>query len=42
LLVPVPDGSDPDVTILVPALDEELTIGLFIDVVRGSIADGRE
>jgi glycosyltransferase involved in cell wall biosynthesis len=31
LLVPVPDVSDPEVTILVPALDEELTIGPFID-----------
>jgi glycosyltransferase involved in cell wall biosynthesis len=31
LLVPAPDVSDPEVTILIPALDEELTIGPFID-----------
>jgi glycosyltransferase involved in cell wall biosynthesis len=31
LLVPAADASDPEVTILVPALDEELTIGQFID-----------
>jgi glycosyltransferase involved in cell wall biosynthesis len=31
LLVPARDASDPEVTILVPALDEELTIGQFID-----------
>ena len=31
LLIPVPDVSDPEVTILVPALDEERTIGQFID-----------
>jgi hypothetical protein len=31
LLVPAHDASDPEVTILVPALDEELTIGQFID-----------
>jgi glycosyltransferase involved in cell wall biosynthesis len=31
LLVPLVDISDPEVTILVPALDEERTIGQFID-----------
>jgi glycosyltransferase involved in cell wall biosynthesis len=31
LLVPAADAADPEVTILVPALDEELTIGPFID-----------
>jgi glycosyltransferase involved in cell wall biosynthesis len=31
LLVPTMDVADPEVTILVPALDEELTIGQFID-----------
>jgi glycosyltransferase involved in cell wall biosynthesis len=31
LLVPVVDATDPEVTILVPTLDEELTIGHFID-----------
>jgi len=31
LLIPAADASDPEVTILVPALDEELTIGQFID-----------
>ena len=31
LLVPALDAIDPEVTILVPALDEELTIGPFID-----------
>jgi glycosyltransferase involved in cell wall biosynthesis len=31
LLVPALDVSEPEVTILVPALDEELTIGQFID-----------
>jgi glycosyltransferase involved in cell wall biosynthesis len=31
LLVPAVDATDPEVTILVPALDEELTIGRFID-----------
>jgi glycosyltransferase involved in cell wall biosynthesis len=31
LLVPAVDATDPEVTILVPALDEELTIGQFID-----------
>src|SRR6202047_1060379 len=31
LLVPAADASDPEVTILVPALDEELTSGRFID-----------
>jgi len=31
LLVPMADASDPEVTILVPALDEELTVGQFID-----------
>jgi glycosyltransferase involved in cell wall biosynthesis len=31
LLVPAVDAIDPEVTILVPALDEELTIGDFID-----------
>ena len=31
LLVPAMDAADPEVTILVPALDEELTIGDFID-----------
>jgi glycosyltransferase involved in cell wall biosynthesis len=31
LLVPTADASDPEVTILVPALDEQLTVGQFID-----------
>jgi len=31
LLVPVPDVDDPEVTILVPALNEEISIGRFID-----------
>jgi glycosyltransferase involved in cell wall biosynthesis len=31
LLVPAADAADPEVTILVPALDEELTVGDFID-----------
>jgi len=31
LLVPAMDAADPEVTILVPALDEELTIGDFVD-----------
>jgi glycosyltransferase involved in cell wall biosynthesis len=31
LLIPSSDVSDPEVTILVPALDEERTIGQFID-----------
>jgi glycosyltransferase involved in cell wall biosynthesis len=31
LLIPATDATDPEVTILVPALDEELTIGQFID-----------
>jgi glycosyltransferase involved in cell wall biosynthesis len=31
LLVPAAEAADPEVTILVPALDEELTIGPFID-----------
>jgi glycosyltransferase involved in cell wall biosynthesis len=31
LLIPAVDATDPEVTILVPALDEELTIGDFVD-----------
>jgi hypothetical protein len=30
LLVPVDDVVDPEVTILVPALNEEVTIGRFV------------
>ena len=31
LLVPVPDVDDPEVTILGPALNEEISIGRFIN-----------
>ena len=31
LLVPVPDVDDPEVTILFPALNEQVSIGRFID-----------
>src|SRR5262249_29658172 len=31
LLLPPSDVADPEVTILVPALDEEITIGRFVD-----------
>jgi glycosyltransferase involved in cell wall biosynthesis len=37
LLVPVRDVADPEVTILIPALDEERTIGQFIDWCRQGI-----
>ncbi len=38
LLVPAADVTDPEVTILVPALNEELTIGGFVDWCRQGIA----
>ena len=38
LLVPAADWSDPEVTILVPALNEELTIGHFIDWCHEGVA----
>jgi glycosyltransferase involved in cell wall biosynthesis len=38
LLIPAADVSDPEVTILVPALNEELTIGQFVDWCRQGIA----
>ena len=38
LLVPDEDVTDPEVTILVPALNEELTIGRFIDWCKQGIA----
>ncbi|HEY2229711.1 MAG TPA: glycosyltransferase [Xanthobacteraceae bacterium] len=38
LLIPAVDVADPEVTILVPALDEELTIGQFIDWCRQGIS----
>ena len=38
LLVPDNDVPDPEVTILVPSLNEELTIGIFIDWCRQGIA----
>jgi len=38
LLVPAADVADPEVTILVPALNEELTIGGFVDWCRQGIA----
>jgi glycosyltransferase involved in cell wall biosynthesis len=38
LLLPATDVADPEVTILVPALDEELTIAQFIDWCREGIS----
>src|SRR6202163_4840122 len=38
LLVPAADVADPEVTILVPALNEEITIGRFVDWCRQGIA----
>jgi glycosyltransferase involved in cell wall biosynthesis len=38
LLIPAADVADPEVTILVPALNEELTIGRFVDWCRQGIA----
>jgi glycosyltransferase involved in cell wall biosynthesis len=38
LLLPAGDVADPEVTILVPALDEELTIAQFIDWCRDGIS----
>src|SRR5260370_39360461 len=38
LLVPAADVTDPEVTILVPALNEELTIGGFVEWCRQGIA----
>src|ERR1700758_1230535 len=38
LLVPADDVADPEVTILVPALNEEITIGRFVDWCRQGIA----
>lgn len=40
LLVPASDVADPEVTILVPALNEELTIGRFLAWCREGIARG--
>ena len=38
LLIPADDVADPEVTILVPALNEEITIGRFVDWCRDGIA----
>jgi len=38
LLIPAADVSDPEITILVPALNEELTIGRFVEWCREGIA----
>ena len=38
LLIPPADVADPEITILVPALNEELTIGRFVDWCRHGIA----
>ncbi|MGO7419110.1 glycosyltransferase family 2 protein, partial [Rhizobium ruizarguesonis] len=38
LLIPNDDVTDPEVTILVPSLNEELTIGTFVDWCREGIA----
>ena len=38
LLIPSADVADPEVTILVPALNEELTIGRFVEWCRQGIA----
>jgi glycosyltransferase involved in cell wall biosynthesis len=38
LLTPLDDVADPEVTILVPALNEEITIGRFVDWCRQGIA----
>ena len=38
LLLPPDDVADPEVTILVPALNEEITIGRFVDWCRQGIA----
>ena len=38
LLIPADDVADPEVTILVPALNEEITIGRFVDWCREGIA----
>ncbi len=38
LLIPTADVADPEITILVPALNEELTIGLFVEWCRQGIA----
>ena len=38
LLVPPEDVADPEITILVPALNEEITIGRFVDWCRQGIA----
>lgn len=40
LLTPVDDIADPEVTILVPALNEEITIGRFLTWCREGIARG--
>ena len=41
LHVPAVDAADPEVTILVPSLDEELTIGQFIDWCHEGIRNAR-
>jgi glycosyltransferase involved in cell wall biosynthesis len=38
LLIPAADVADPEITILVPALNEEITIGRFVDWCRQGIA----
>ena len=38
LLIPPEDAPDPEVTILVPALNEEITIGRFVEWCRQGIA----
>jgi glycosyltransferase involved in cell wall biosynthesis len=38
LLIPAADVADPEITILVPALNEELTIGRFVEWCRQGIA----
>ena len=38
LLTPADDVADPEVTILVPALNEELTIGRFVEWCRQGVA----
>ena len=38
LLIPSEDVADPEVTVLVPALNEEITIGRFVDWCRQGIA----
>ena len=37
LLLPASDVSDPEVTILIPALNEEITVGRFVEWCRQGI-----